>query len=478
VTAATSSLTLSVLELARALEKGALSPVALAEAALERIGQLGPRLNCFVTVTRELALAQAHAADRELRAGLRRSVVHGIPFGLKDNIDTAGIPTTWGARPYEHRVPDTDAAVVERLRSAGAVLVGKLSLIELAGGLGYASAGASVNGSCRNPWDTSRWAGGSSSGPAAAVAGGLVPFAVGTETAGSLLTPAAFCGASALRPTYGAISRHGVLPYAFTLDKVGPICRTARDCDAVAAVLVGRDRRDRTSVRAPRGLGRVDPEQAAGLRVAVIDLDRDPDPPPAGMEVYFNDALAALANAGLKLESAKLPALPWVEVLDVIIEAEAEVAFEDLLRSGRVRELSDPRHHQRSDQYQYHRTGRPSDYVKAAAVRAAMQEAMETFFTRYDLIVSGTISAVAPPVDRILPAMDIDDPSAMGNLLGLPAATVPMGLVGKERLPVGLTFIGPPMRDARVLAAAALFQSKTRWHLEKSPVSLDGAHGL
>ena len=144
------------------------------------------------------------------------------------------------------------------------MLVGKLSLMELAGGLGYAFANASVNGSCRNPWDTSRWAGGSSSGPAAAVAAGLVPFAIGTETAGSLLTPAAFCGTTAFRPTYGAVSRHGVLPYGFTLDKVGPICRTARDCDAVMASLVGRDRRDRSSVQAPRGLGRVDLRSARG----------------------------------------------------------------------------------------------------------------------------------------------------------------------------------------------------------------------
>jgi len=470
-------LDLSVLELAQALEAGTLSSVVLTEAALDRIARLGPRLNCFVTVTSDLALAQAHAADRELRAGWRRSVVHGIPFGLKDNIDTAGVRTTWGARPYERRVPDSDAAIVERLRSAGAVLVGKLSLIELAGGLGYAFANASVNGACRNPWDTSRWAGGSSSGPAAAVAGGLVPFAIGTETAGSLLTPAAFCGVTAFRPTYGGISRHGVLPYAFTLDKVGPICRTARDCDAVTASLAGRDRRDRTSVRAPKGLGHVAPQQAVGLRVAVIELPRDPALPPPGMEVCFSDALAVLAGAGLKLERAKLPALPWVEVLDVIIEAEAEVAFEDLLRSGRTRELSDPRHHQPTESYRYHRTGRPSDYVKAMAVRAAMQEAMEKFFSQYDLIVSGTVAGVAPPVDQALPTVDLDDPTVAGNLLGLPAASVPMGLVGSERLPVGLTFIGPPMHDAKVLAAAALFQSKTRWHLERPPVSLD-AHGL
>lgn len=466
------ALDLSILELRRRIADRSLSPVALAEASLDRVGRLDPRLRAFVTVTPEVALAEARGAEAELRRGRSRGPLHGIPYGLKDNIDTRGIRTTWGARPYAGRVPDRDATVVERLREAGAVLLGKLSMVELAGGLGTTSAHASITGACRNPWDPLRWAGGSSSGPAAAVAAGLVGFALGTETSGSLLYPAALCGVTAFRPTYGVVSRAGVLPYAYSLDKLGPMARSAADCAAVLAAVAGRDRLDRSSVRAPRGLGRAEPRLARGLRVAVIDLPRRPHPVPPGMDRRFGDALGALERAGLKLEAASLPALPWLEVVDVIVEAEAEVAFEDLIRSGRVRDLADPSHRARAEGY--HRAGRPSDYVKASVARSAMREAALEFFRGYDLAVSATIAAVAPLVDEPLPEVSGSHLSLMGNLLGLPAASVPMGFIGPGRLPVGLTIVGRPMEDAKVLAAAALYQSATAWHRERPPIATPG----
>jgi aspartyl-tRNA(Asn)/glutamyl-tRNA(Gln) amidotransferase subunit A len=471
VTHAADPLDLPLLEMAHRIQAGTLSPVVLAERALERMERLGPRLNCFVTATPAVALAQARQAEQELRRGHHRGRLHGVPYGLKDNIDTRGIRTTWGARPYADRVPDRDATVVRRLQDGGAVLMGKLSLIELAGGLGFGTAHASVNGACRNPWDPSRWAGGSSSGPAAAVAAGLVAFALGTETIGSLLSPAAHCGVTAFRPTYGVVSRHGVLPFAFTLDRVGPIARTAEDCDVVLGALVGIDPADPATVRAPAGLEHL-PRHLSGLRAAVMPLPTYFEVDPSIAERY-REALAALRSAGVLLdEQARLPSGPWVETSFAIVEAEAEVAFEDLLRSGRVRELSDPSH--RAPGRAYGLEGRPSDYVKAMAIRAELQRAMKDFFERYELVVSANTPIAPPLVDEPLPSVGGDEMRIVGNLLGLPAAGVPMGFIAPGKLPVGLTITGRPMEDARVLAAAALFQSRTRWHLERPPMAQAG----
>ncbi len=470
MTPATAALDLPLVEVAGSVAAGSLSPVALVEAALERIERLGPRLNCFVTVTAERARAEARRAESEIRSGHRRGPLHGIPYGLKDNIDTGGIRTTWGARPYADRVPDRDATVVRKLQEAGAVLLGKLSLLELAGGLGVTSAHAALNGPCRNPWDPSRWAGGSSSGPAAAVAAGLAGFALGTETVGSLMNPAAHCGASAFRPTYGVVSRAGVLPFAFTLDKVGPVCRTAQDCAAVLGALLGRDARDPASVPEPP----LDaaPRAAVGLRAAVLPLPRS-YPVRPDIQVYYEEALDTLEAAGLRLDlEAELPALPWREVTDVILGAESEVAFEDLLRSGRTHELSDPSH--RAPGRTYGIEGRPSDYVKAMSIRAEMQRVMGEFFRRYDLVISANTPIAPPPVEEPLPNVGGDDMRFAGNLLGLPAAAVPMGFVGPGRLPIGLAIAGPPMHDSKVLAAAALYQSRTSWHLERPPIAHAG----
>src|SRR5947209_6348991 len=249
-----------VRELAALVRGRRLSPVALAEAYLERLTRLGPKLGAVVTVTRDLGLKEAKAADREIRAGRYRGPLHGIPYGVKDLLATRGIPTTWGAAPFKDRVLDLDATVVRRLRAAGAVLVAKLAMVELAGGFGYNHADASFTGPGRNPWDTAYWSGGSSSGPAAAVAAGLVTFAIGSETSGSIITPAAYCGVSGLRPTYGRVSRHGAMALSWTLDKLGPICHCADDCGLVLAAIAGRDPPDPTTVGKPF----THPERATG----------------------------------------------------------------------------------------------------------------------------------------------------------------------------------------------------------------------
>ncbi len=459
-------LDLPLLEMAHAIRSRSVTSAALTEAALTRIARIGPALNCFVTVVPDVAREAARSADRELREGVHRGPLHGIPCALKDNIDTAGIRTTWGAIPYANRVPAEDATVVRHLKGAGAVIVGKLSLTEFAMG---GPPQAALNGPCRNPWDTSRWTGGSSSGPAAAVSARLVAFALGTDTMGSLLNPAAFCGVTAFRPTYGSVSRAGVLPLAFTLDKVGPMCRTALDCAQVLAVIAGRDPQDPAVVHLPAGIVPVRPGAAAALRVGVL---RVPPYSPVRQDVvrFYDDALATLASAGLALGPAAVEDLPWAEVAAVIVGAEVEVALEDLIRSGAIRERADPALRGRDFPVL---EGRPSDYVKAMAIRAEMQEAVQHMFRDFDLLVWPNSPVLPPRLDEPVGPLGGNRMRVASSLAGLPTAAVPMGFVEPEHLPMGLAIAGPPFEDARVLDAAALYQSKTRFHLARPPI-VDG----
>ena len=220
----------------------------LVRAFAERLEQLGPRYNALALPLTEAAIRRARDVDKDLKRERYRGPLQGIPYGAKDLLSYAGHPTTWGARPYAAQVFDYNATVIEKLEKTGAVLIGKLAMVELAGGGGYRSAAASLFGPGLNPWDRTRWSGGSSSGSGSAVAAGLVPFAIGSETSGSILTPAAFCGVTGLRPTYGLVSRHGAMALSWTLDKLGPMCRSAEDCGLVLA----RDRGQR--LRRP-GLG-------------------------------------------------------------------------------------------------------------------------------------------------------------------------------------------------------------------------------
>ncbi len=460
-------LDLPVTELSTRVRARTLSPVALTEGYLARMERVAPRLNCFVTVTAELARDEARRAEADLAAGRWRGPLHGIPYALKDVFDTKNVRTTFGARPYARRIPDRDATAVTRLREAGAILVGKTSLIELAGALGVTWATSSVNGACRTPWDISRWAGGSSSGSAAAVAAGLVGFALGTETIGSLLCPAAFCGVTGLRPTYGLVSRHGVMPYAPTGDKVGAMARSAADCGLVLAALAASDPLDASSLpTTPQPSARL-PRLPAGLRVAALDVPRDYPIHPS-VPVFYEEALGTLRAAGMKVERAELPDLPWQAVAEVVFTAEALVSFEQLVKSGRTKELSDPLH-QAHGRELYRFDALATDYVKAQAVRGVMQREMARFFDRHDLIVAPNSPILPPPVDDPLPAVGGGVMRFAGNLVGFPSVAVPIGFVEPGRLPVSLEIAGPPLADARVLAAAAALQARTRWHLARPP---------
>ena len=240
---------LPIRELSERIRARRLSPVELTQSYLERSKQFGSKFNAYVTLTEDLALQQARAAEKEIAAGHYRGPLHGIPYAAKDLLAVKGYPTTWGARPYAEQTFDYDATVIERLNRAGAILVGKAAMIELAGGLGYENADASLTGPCRNPWNTDYWTCGSSSGSGAIVAAGLANFALGSDTRGSIICPSTLCGISGMRPSFGRVSRFGVMAIAWSMDKIGPMARTADCCGLILSAIAGHDRKDHDSLR-------------------------------------------------------------------------------------------------------------------------------------------------------------------------------------------------------------------------------------
>src|SRR5579859_5803412 len=235
---------LPVSELAKRIESRKLSPVELTKAYLDRSEKLGPRLNAYAKLTPEIALEQAQTAEKEIQRGHYRGPLHGIPYAAKDLLAVKGVPCTWGAKPYANQTFDYDATVIEHLNRVGAILLGGAGMIELAGGMGYRYASASLQGESKNPWDPKCWTCGSSSGSGAIVAAGLAAFAIGTETWGSIICPSAFCGVSGLRPTYGRVSRYGAMALAPSMDKIGPLARSAEDLALILQVIAGHDADD------------------------------------------------------------------------------------------------------------------------------------------------------------------------------------------------------------------------------------------
>jgi aspartyl-tRNA(Asn)/glutamyl-tRNA(Gln) amidotransferase subunit A len=470
----------SIRELGALLRSHRLSPIDLAEGCLERLERLGPRLGALVALTRERALAQAHRANQELLAGHDRGPLHGIPYGAKDLLATKGFPTTWGAEPLRQQVFDHDATVVERLEQAGAVLVAKLAMVELAGGLGYNNPDASFTGPGRTPWNTAHWSGGSSSGSAAAVAAGLVPFAIGSETSGSILTPAAFCGVTGLRPTYGLVSRHGAMTLCWTLDKLGPLARSADDCALVLSAIAGPDAKDPATGtqfhyhEPPAGGGPGRRFRIGVLRGATLDADPD-------VKTSFERSLAALHDVADLEPDVELPDLPYGEAVGLIVDAEGGAALRELIESGKAAELRDAA--DRVGGYAMLMTP-AADYLDAQRARVAMRAQLDGLLSRFDALVAPTRSRLAPPIGRDFdaPAPGAPAPPARaaaaprppatipaGNLAGLPAIALPNGF-GKDGLPSSLQLIGRALSEARLVAIADAYQRLTDWHRQRPPV--------
>ena len=458
---------LPVRELGARIRDRRLSPVELTGACLDRLERLGGRYHAVVSLMRAPALREARAAEQEIRSGKYRGPLHGIPYGAKDLLATRGVPTTWGAAPYRHQVFDYDATVVERLREAGAILVAKLAMVELAGGMGYNHADASFTGPGLSPWNTRFWSGGSSSGPGAAVAAGLVPFAIGSETSGSILTPAAFCGVTGLRPTYGLVSRHGAMALCWTLDKLGPMGRTADDCGLVLASMAGLDPDDPSSLE--RGFAYDGPAPIARRPRLAVPKGVTEKVQPEVRE-NFERSLGILGELADVTRDVEWPDFPWGPAVSAIVGAEGASAFLDLIESGRVKELKCPKDRHGG----YAGTLIPAvDYLQAMRLRAPMKRALADLFEKYDLVVAPTRASVAYPADK-----NFDDaypgigggPAliAAGNLCGLPALAVPNGF-GENGLPTSLSLMGKAFSEGEMVALGDAYQQRSDWHARRPP---------
>lgn len=463
------TLYLPVTELAARLRAGAFTSEALTRAYLERIEKLGPKLGAVVTVLRDQALKEAKQADAERKAKKDRGPLHGIPYGAKDLLATRGVPTTWGAETYRKQVFDHDATVIRKLREAGAVLVAKLAMIELAGGFGYDRADASFTGPCRTPWNLDYWAGGSSSGSGAAVAAALVPFAIGSETSGSIITPASYCGITGLRPTYGRVSRHGAMALSWTLDKLGPMCRTAEDCGLLLSTMAGRDTLDPSSVT--RAYRHPEPKPKKRYRIGILAGATQSVQPE--VKKNFEAALEILGTFADLEPDVKLPDLPFSDALSLILRAEQASAFRDLLDSGDLFKLRTARAKAGG-----HATAMvlAVDYLQAMRARGPMKKAMDELYAKYDAIIAPGRSTVSYPVagefSKAYPSRVLGPAAGQlitaGNVVGQPALCLPMGF-GEKGLPTSIQMTGRSWSEGRLVALGQAFQAKTEWHRKQPP---------
>jgi aspartyl-tRNA(Asn)/glutamyl-tRNA(Gln) amidotransferase subunit A len=464
-----STLHLPVAELAEQVRTRRLDPVELADAYLDRLERLGPDLGALVTVTRERAQAEARQARDEIAVGRYRGPLHGIPYGAKDLIGAEGYPTTWGAQPYrEQRLPD--AAVVERLKAAGAVLVAKLASVELAGGFGYEQANASFTGPGRTPWNRDYWSGGSSSGPGAAVAAALVPFAIGSETWGSIFAPAALSGVTGLRPTYGRVSRWGAMALSWTMDKIGPLCRTAEDCGLVLHAIAGADSRDESATARQF---RLETDAVLPRRPRLGVLKGNAEGSQAEVRRNFEASLQVLGGFCELVPDVELPEYPYGAAASLIIDAEAASIFEELVASGGSHQLSAPE--DRIGGYPG-QVVLAKDYLRAMRIRRPAGEALDRLFAEggYDALVHPTWDSVSYPVDRPFDQAWEDVPgggegiSGAANLVGLPGIALPNGF-GRENLPTSIAFTGRAWSEGTLIAVARELQRRTEWHRRIPP---------
>jgi aspartyl-tRNA(Asn)/glutamyl-tRNA(Gln) amidotransferase subunit A len=461
----------SIPELNAHLKAGDFSAEDLARAFSRRLEELGRRYNALALPLPQDAIRKAQAVDKDIKRGRLRGPLQGIPYGVKDLISYAGHPTTWGAKPYAGQVFDYNATVVDKLDAVGAVITGKLSTVELAGGGGYRYPAASLTGPGLNPWDRTRWSGGSSSGPGAAVAAGLVPFAIGSETSGSIVTPASYCGVTALRPTYGLVSRHGAMALSWTLDKLGPFARSAEDCGLVLQVIAGKDGNDPGSAGKSFYYTPQYSRPMKELRVGYAPVDFTDRAEPSARPA-FAEALRVLKDTGIEFVEPTWPQMPYGPVLSLILAAEEASIFEPLITSGKVDQLAD----------QAQIAGLKAamdvparDYLKAQRLRRMIQEAILHLFGDVDILVA---PGRPGPATKVTDRLDAAGPPGAvqggfqgiiqaGNLAGLPSLVLPCGFA--ENLPVALQLVGSPFSENALLALGREFQSKTDWHKRRPP---------
>jgi aspartyl-tRNA(Asn)/glutamyl-tRNA(Gln) amidotransferase subunit A len=457
---------LSVQSASALIKAKQVSPVELTRVCLDRIDALNPSLNAFITVTADAALAEARVAEREVQRGEWRGPLHGIPLALKDMIDTAGTRTTGASALFKDRIPLVDAEVVTRLRSAGAVLLGKLNMQEFAYG------GTSVPshyGPVFNPWDIKRIAGGSSGGSAAAVAAGLCYGTLGSDTGGSIREPAAFCGIVGLKPTYGRVSNRGVIPLASSLDHVGPLTRTVADAAIMLQAIAGYDPHDTTSADRsienylepiPHGLGRL----RIGTPRDFFYADIHPE-----VQAAVNNALEVLTALGAETRDVSLE----VSMDRTVFRAEAFAYHAEYI--AKTPELYLP------ETLAKLRLGASIDaqsYIRARRHLDELRRNAANVFSTVDLLATPTTPVPAPRTSDYPSTFDgvlaFEGSSILRNtrpfnMFGLPTMTIPCGMTS-DGLPIGLQIAGPPWQERRVFMLAQAFQMATDWHKRLPPV--------
>jgi aspartyl-tRNA(Asn)/glutamyl-tRNA(Gln) amidotransferase subunit A len=462
-----------ITEINQKLTKKEFSAVELARAFCDRLEAIGPRYNALALSLRKVAISDAKDVDGDIKRERLRGPLQGIPFGAKDLLSYAKHPTTWGAQPYAGQVFDYTASALKHLQKRGGLLTGKLAMVELAGGPSYRYANASLTGPGLNPWDNTRWSGGSSSGSAIAVASGLVTYALGSETSGSILTPSAFCGVTGLRPTYGLVSRSGAMALSWTLDKIGPICRSAEDCGLVLEAIAGADPDDLSSAHKSFYYTPQFARDLKDVHVGFAPADFNEAVDPAARADYAK-ALETIRSLGVQVAETKLPEFPYGSVIGAIISAEASAIFEPLIKSGQVDQLAD----------QHQIAGLKAgleipakDYLKAMRIRSLIQEAFRDLLSTVDVLMAPTRLDPAPkitqPLDRrprpASPAAGLTALIPAGNLAGLPALSIPCGFA--NGMPMGLQLVGSPFSENMLLAIGRTFQERTDWHKRRPPIA-------
>ena len=472
--------------LAEGLEAGEFTSVELTEAYVERAEALDvppfplpsePRLDhdgrlaTMVTIARDRALEGAARADRERSEGERRSVLHGIPYGVKDLLDTRGVRTTWGSRIFADRVPDRDARVVARLEEAGAVLLAKNSLGEFAGG---------NTSSALNPWKLDRTSFGSSSGTVSAAVAGLIGFGIGTETGGSIVFPASAVGATGLRPTFGRVSRVGCMALSWSLDKIGPVGRSADDCGLVLEQIAGKDPADPSTVDAPF-VFRPDPGAMRGRRLGVHRPEFELSQSETTRRV-FEEALEVFRQMGVEVEEVELPLRPTGALFTTIVTVESGTNFHALFEDGRARDMFSFNEDRRAG-WMAGRMLPAADYLTAQRIRNQLVREADEVLSRFDAVIAPTWpnGAARREVEDgwPVPARPEWEPPGevsgqtprlnyIANLVGHPGLAIPCGF-DEDGLPLSLQIVGSAMDDQAVLDFGMAFQRETDWHLHRPP---------
>lgn len=433
---------LSITEQAALIKSQQLSATRLTQIYLDRIKKYDEQLLSVITVTDSMALAQARKADEEIAAGNYRGILHGVPYGVKDLIAVKGYPTTWGAEPYKAQMLEETASVVKMLEAQGAVLIAKLVSGTLARGDVW------FGGKTKNPWDLSQGASGSSAGSGSATSAGLVSFSLGTETLGSITSPASRNGVTGLRPTYGRVSRYGVMSLSWSMDKIGPICRSAEDCEIVFNAIYGHDAKDPTTKTIPfeREFRSIDQWKVGYLKA---DADRDTTANGRNLRKQVN---LLQDTYGLHLDSLELPRNYPYQVFDIILRAEASTFFDELIRSGQVDDLVEQHQGSRANSLRQAMFIPAVEYLQANRQRRMLIEEINELFQDYDVIIAPTSGSRQLQIT---------------NLTGHPVITVPTGFDDKGR-PTSMTFIGNLYQEGAILKMAKAYQNLTDYD-EKHP---------